>query len=356
MVDSAKMDNQDDVKLLLVRYITNQATETEAAGVKRWIKLHPENELYYIELYEAWQNILYVEPQVVDEEKAYELFAAKMFPRQKPPVGKWIKIAVVFMLFACSITLLLRYQPGHKIASQLITAQKGSLRKIVLSDGTQVWLNALSSIKYDDGFGKTNRTVYLEGEAFFDIAHGENKAPFLVKTQNYTVRDIGTKFNLKAYPNDPFFETTVIKGEVAVEGNSGSNSQDFNRIYVKPKQALKIYYNTNKSEPKEILTAKSKTYNEVQVTEVDSAKMDIYDGWKDDHLLFDGNTLEEIAKVLERRYDVKINLDNRELKDIRYSGGFQSVPTIDKVLLIIKQNTPINYTINKQTITITKNK
>ena len=73
-------------------------------------------------------------------------------------------------------------------------------------------------------------------------------------------------------------------------------------------------------------------------------------------LLFDGSTLEEIAKVLERRYDVKINMDNSDLKNIRYSGSFKSVPTIDKVLLIIKQNTPINYTINKQTITITKNK
>lgn len=184
----------------------------------------------------------------------------------------------------------------------------------------------------------------------------KNTLPFLVNTKNYTVRDIGTKFNVKAYPDDSFFEATVVKGEVAVEGNSSNNNQDFNRIYVKRQQVLKIYYNSNKEErnAKQPLTAANKTFTEVQVTEVDSAKLKIYDGWKDDVLVFDGSTLGEIADVLERRYDVKINLDNSELKNIRYSGSFKNVPTINKVLLIIKQNTPINYSIEGQTITITK--
>jgi len=96
------------------------------------------------------------------------------------------------------------------------------------------------------------------------------------------------------------------------------------------------------------------TFNEVQVSQVDSAKIDVYDGWKDDLLVFDGNTLGDIAHVLERRYNVKINIDSQELKDIRYSGCFKSVPDIDKVLHIIKQNTPISYTIDGQKIKITK--
>ena len=347
------MDNED-IKLLLVRYITNQASNAEAKEVKHWISLHPENELYFVELYEAWQNMLYIQTETIDEEKAYQLFLAKTAP-QKQPVNllKWAKVAAVLLFFILSSVFIISRYPSHNKTKNQVIAQNGSVKKLVLNDGTIVWLNAGSTLKYDTDFGKTNRTVYLEGEAFFDIGHPKKSIPFLVNTKNYTIRDIGTKFNLKAYPNDPFFETTVIKGEVAVEGNSDTNPQDVNRVYIKPHQVLKIYYRPEKADSKEIARPRN-SYNEVRVLQIDSAKMEIYDGWKDDLLVFDGSTLGEIARVLERRYDVKIGIDSRELQNIRYSGSFKSVPDIDKVLHIIKQNTPIGYTIDGQKITITK--
>jgi len=174
-----------------------------------------------------------------------------------------------------------------------------------------------------------------------------------VNSKKYTIRDIGTKFNLKAYPNDPLFEVTVVKGEVAVEATSVSDQRNFNRIYVQPRQVLKIFNHPEKENNKRLVEA-PKSYNELQVSQIDSSKMEVYDGWKDDLLIFDGNTLDEIARVLERRYDVKITIDNTDLQSIRYSGSFKSVPDIDKVLDIIKQNTPIGYTITGKNITITK--
>lgn len=348
------MDN-DDIKLLLVRYITKQASDAEVAEVKHWLTLHSENELYFVELYEAWQNMLYAKTDVIDDEQAYQLFLAKIIPGvQHVPSFRWAKIAAVLVLLLLSAGLVFRHYrtiyPGNEVV-----AQNGSVKKLILSDGTVIWLNAGSTIKYDADFGKTNRTVYLDGEAFFDIGHNSNnkKIPFLVNTKNYTIRDIGTRFNLKAYQNDPFFETTVIKGEVAVESNADNNMHDDNRIYVKPQQVLKIYYHPDKAEKKDILQL-PKTYNEVRVLQIDSSKIDVYDGWKDDLLVFDGMTLDNITRVLERRYNVKITIQSTELQDIRYSGSFKNVPDIDKVLHIIKQNTPISYTIEGQNVTITK--
>jgi transmembrane sensor len=346
--------NNDDIKFLLVKYITNQASETEVKEVKHWIGLHPENELYFIELYEAWQNMLYVQPGVIDTEKAYQLFLAKTMTPAKKPVSIWrlTGVAATICVFLLS-SLWLVYHTGIHQKKNLVVAQNGSVKKITLNDGTIIWLNAGSIIKYDADFGKTNRTVYLEGEAFFDIGHHGNHIPFLVNTKKYTIRDIGTRFNLKAYPSDPFFETTVVKGEVAVESNADNNTHDANRIYVKPHQVLKIFYRPEKDGVKEIVQP-SNTYNEVQVSQVDSSKIDVYDGWKDDVLVFDGNTLDEIARVLERRYNVTIDINSVELQNIRYSGCFKNVPDIDKVLHIIKQNTPISYTVEGQKITITK--
>jgi transmembrane sensor len=350
------MDN-DDIKLLLVRYITGYANDAEMREVKHWIGLHPENELYFVELYEAWQNMLYIKEGVVDEEKAYQLFLDKIAP-QKSPASKviWLKVAAVCLFLGISAGLVLHFKAPAKLNNSQVAAENGAIKKILLSDGTIVWLNAGSKLKYDAGFGKTNRTVYLEGEAFFDIGHQIKSIPFLVNTRNYTIRDIGTKFNLKAYPNDSFFETTVLKGEVAVESNADNNSQDANRIYVKPHQVLKIFYHSGKDDRGEKLPPiDPKVFNEVRVSQVDSAKMEMYDGWKDDLLVFEGATLGDIAHVLERRYNVKITLNNTELQNIRYSGSFKSVSTINKVLQIIKQNTPVSYTIEGQNVTITKN-
>jgi transmembrane sensor len=347
--------NNDDIKLLLVRYITNQVSDIEAKEVKHWISRHPENELYFIELYEAWQNMLYIKPEVIDEEKAYQLFLAKTVKQNKRiALPKWVKIAAVLFFLMISSALITRHYLTPDQKSNQIVAQNGSVKKLLLNDGTIVWLNAGSSIKYDVNFGKTNRTVYLEGEAFFEIGHNKKTSiPFLVNTKNYTIRDIGTRFNLKAYPNDSFFETTVVNGEVAVEGNSNSNPHETNRIYVKPHQVLKIFYRPEKDDKKESVQSPV-SYTEVRVSQIDSSKVDIYDGWKDDLLIFDGSTLDEIAKVLERRYNVKINIDDQELQHIRYSGSFKSVPDINKVLHIIKQNTPISYTVDGQKVTITK--
>lgn len=347
----------DEIKLLLVKYIANQANDDEISEVKHWIKLHPENELYFIELYEAWQNMLYVKPEIIDEEKAYELFFVNITGselRSKPTV-KWMKIAAVFLLILLPAFLVLHFYPAKPENTQQLVAEKGAIKKITLKDGTLVWLNAGSTIKYDEAFGNTNRTVALEGEAFFDIAHGKNIPPFIVNTKNYTVRDIGTRFNLKAYPNDPFFEATVVNGEVAVQSNGHNNTQEENRIYVKPHQVLKIYYSTGKDIPGEKLVAPgSETFNEVHVSQVDAAKIEVYDGWKEDLLVFDASTLGDIAKVLERRYNVQITINDDQLRGIEYSGSFKNVPTIDKVLQIIKQNTPVNYTIDGKNITITK--
>jgi transmembrane sensor len=349
--------NNEEIKLLLVKYITREADEQETDRVREWVKAHPENEQYFAQLYETWQNMLYLKPGVVDEEKAYRKFSSAIPQEAKyRQLYKWSKVAAVIALLGILSVLLVRHYTQNVQSIRLVSTAKGGIKKVILTDGTLVWLNAGSKLNYNADFGKKNRTVYLEGEAFFEIAPGKKTVPFIVNTKNYTIRDIGTKFNLKSYPNDSFFETTVIKGEVSVEGNIDNNTREMSRIYVKPRQVLRIYY----QQQKEKYTYKPddqhdlKNLNEIQVLQIDSAKMDKYDGWKENLLVFDGNTLDEISKVLERHYNVKIVMDDASLQSIRYSGSFKNVASIDKVLKLIKGNTDIDYTISGNTVTITK--
>ncbi len=352
------MDN-DELKLLLVKYITREADEEEIDQVRDWINAHPENEQYFAQLYETWQNMLYLKPSVVDEQKAFHKFSAAQAPPQTKyrQLFRWGKVAAAITLFGVLSVLLMKHYAQNAQSIRQVSANKGDIKKIILTDGTLVWLNAGSKLNYSTDLGKKKRTVYLEGEAFFEIAPGKKSIPFMVNTKNYTIRDIGTKFNLKAYANDPFFETTVVKGEVAVEGNVDNNTREMSRIYVKPRQVLRIYYHQQKQKytykPDDIQELKN--LNEIQILQVDSARMSKYDGWKENLLVFDGNTLDEIAKILERRYNVKIVMDDAGLQNIRYSGSFKNITNIDKVLNLIKGNTPINYAISDDTVTITKN-
>ena len=350
------MDNEE-VKLLLVKYITGEATLQELEQVKQWISAHPENEQYFVQLYETWHNMLYLQPAVVNKDNAYNKLSTGMEPAEPSRYARlitWGKVAAaIALLAAVTATLYNRYSKNAESVRQ-IAVTPGSIKKVVLSDGTQVWLNAGSKLNYTADFGKTTRTVYLEGEAFFDIAPGKKEVPFIVNTKNYTIRDIGTKFNLKAYATDPFFETTVVKGEVSVEGNVDNNAHEMSRIYVKPRQVLRIYYHPKK-ENYSYATPEPKSLNEIQVSEIDSAKLDRYDGWKENLLVFDGTTLSDIAKVLERRYNVTINMTDAELSNIRYSGSFKNIQSIEKVLAIIKANTAINYSVNGNTVNITRN-
>lgn len=350
------MDEEEDIKALLVKYITKQATNNEIIIIKHWLNAHPENEQYFAQLYEAWQNTLVLTPHIIDTDKAYKSFLAKITPEATPNKKnkKWLAVAIAALIVIAFTVLFKRNNVVNNAALQQLTAKQGAIRKVILKDGTIVWLNSGTTLKYGNDFGKTTRTVYLEGEAFFEIAPGNKKVPFIVNAKNYIIRDIGTRFNLKAYTDDPFFETSVVSGEVSIENKEHKDNTDLNRIYIKQKQALRIW---TKSRPSEngLKALPVKNYNEIQITQFTPDKEDSYTGWKDNLLVFDGITLQEISRVLERKYNVEINISGTDLQNIKYSGSFKNVKSIEKVLAIIIENTPITYSISGDSITINRN-
>jgi len=350
------MKEHEDIKTLLVKYITRQANNEEAIIVKNWVNAHPENEQYFADVYEAWQNSLLLNNKVVDATKAYKIFLNKTgytVPVLKSN-KKWFAIATAAIALIVLFTALFKSNTVNTPHLNQLAVMQGKISKVTLTDGTVVWLNSGSILKYGTDFGKTTRTVYLEGEGFFDIAPGKKDVPFIVHTKNYTIRDIGTRFNLKAYPNDPFFETSVVSGEVSIEDKAQKDNAT-NRIYIKQKQTLRIWKrSTNTNSLGGFNNTPANSYNDIQITQFTPDKENKYIGWKDNMLVFDSNTLQDISRVLERRYDVKINVSDTLAHDIKYSGNFKNVESVYKVLDIIKQNTPISYYKSGNVITITR--
>jgi transmembrane sensor len=356
--------NEND-KILLVKYITRQATKEEADMVKYLINNSKDHEELYISLYEAWQKSVYFNTGMIDTEKAYSAFLAdNIAPRDRPVrFMNWKRIvaAAVFLLI-CSFGLYLYRQQlveateDHSLVQQQeISVPKGATLQTVLSDGTKVWINAGSTLKFDPDFGKKSRTVYLSGEAYFDIA--ASAVPFIVKTRHHTIRDIGTIFNVKAYSDDLSFETTVIEGEVSIEGKLLINSDQPQTVSVKEQQVLKLNYApVETGDPQPAKKLSESEIVEVKVQKISSAQVEVYTGWTEDLLVFEGKTLQEIAKIMERRYDVEIFLKDMKMRNYEYTGSFKNIDDVEMALKILRETTDINYEINGRIITIRENK
>ena len=349
--------NEND-KILIVKYITRQATEEESAMVKYLISSSKVHEDFYVQHYETWQKSLYYDIMAIDAEKAYAAFSAaedKTTHTIRKPLITLSRLAVAAsVVLVCALAIYFyTVSPTSKEQTQIlaeneINVPKGSTRKTVLPDGTKVLINAGSKLKFEKGFGNSSRTVYLDGEAYFDIA--DNKIPFIVKTNHHTIRDIGTVFNVKAYSDDFDFETAVIEGEVSIEGRLSLNSEKSETVSVKKQQVIKLNY-----APVAILDQSKQPIAdliEAKVQKVNSSQLEAYTGWTEDLLVFEGKTFQEILKIMERKYDVEIVMNDVKLRNYAYTGSFKNVDKVEKALKILKETTDINYNQKGKIITI----
>lgn len=178
---------------------------------------------------------------------------------------------------------------SEKVHTLKITIPRGQMYTITLSDGTQVWLNTGSSLKYPSQFDSKSRTVELSGEAYFKVARNEN-SPFIVKTDYITTRVLGTEFNIRAY-NEADVSVTLVNGKVEVE------SPNTERLTLKPNECATI--------------KASKLQSEV----VDVKK---YTAWVDGYFYFDNASLEDIMKELGRWYNINIEFANTSTREYKY--------------------------------------
>jgi transmembrane sensor len=153
----------------------------------------------------------------------------------------------------------------------------GGQYHLTLADGTNVWLNAASSIKYPSAFTGNTRDVELTGEAYFEVVHNTSR-PFRVKTSNELVEDIGTHFNINAYDDEPIMKTTLQEGSIRIEGAGTS-------VVLKPGQETRL------------------TGNKIEVMEVDADKAI---AWQKGYFYFDHADIKSVMRQMARWYNVKV--------------------------------------------------
>jgi ferric-dicitrate binding protein FerR (iron transport regulator) len=232
-----------------------------------------------------------------------------------------------------------------------ISASPGSKNHFMLPDGSRVWLNAGTTLTYPATFYDDSvRRVTLSGEAFFEITHDENH-PFVIHTERMDIRDIGTAFNVKAYPGEQIAEATLIEGSIEVK----LKKSDHYTVLNTPNEKVTVY----SKESKTSVTADAKQLAETADLSLvlSKARQNPTDtllaetAWLDDVLMFSNETFEDLAVKMERWYDVKIRFNSDELRKRRFTGAFSN-ETVTQALQEIQLMKPFNYEIENGTITI----
>ncbi|WP_461453359.1 FecR family protein [Mucilaginibacter sp.] len=264
-----------------------------------------------------------------------------------------------WMLAASVVSLLLigAYFAGHfkksvNLQQQELVAQYGKRVRSTLPDGSTIWLNSGSSVRYADKLiANGRREVTLVGEAYFDIKH-DAKHPFVVHAGKLNIVVLGTAFDVKAYSGDKFIETTLIRGKVEVLNSTSPGS----KVVLYPDETVAINTKTNTIRKNRISVKKpivdSLVISNGDVTQPVVPDNDITEtGWVSDNLTFKKENFTDLAIQLERWYNVKIVFDNDNYRSKQFTGTFKD-QDINEVMRALQFTQPFHYAITNNQIHI----
>jgi len=311
---------------IISRYLNQTATEEEINNLLQWLEEKDENKIQFKKTYDIWLLSNAALTDDTEMERALARFKERTTPVQKK--DNQVSITRKYLLrIAASILLLLSagylgYQMGDRNEQQLITMNhlltgpdgKG---EYLLPDGSTVWLNASSVLKYPETFTGGKRTVYLEGEALFEVKK-DKKNPFFVKAGGLDIEVVGTRFLARNYSRKNTVEAVLVNGIVNVSGD----------YFIQPTTL----------HPGELLTYNKKTGQ----TNLSKVNTDDYTNWIHSRLVFDKTNLAQVIINLEKWYDIEIVATPELVRNTHMSFTIRR-ESLEEILKNMSLTAPIDY-------------
>ncbi|WP_212000706.1 FecR family protein [Chitinophaga sp. HK235] len=339
---------------LITQFLSGNISTEDQRALEEWIDASPDNRAYFTALRDVWMATATPGHYTADAawHELQQINAPVSIKRWKQVLRMAASFTLPFVLGGGVVFAWLSLKKGDNGQGLVtVTSPKGATTKIELSDGTEVWLNAGSSLQYASSFNNHSREVKLEGEAFFKV-HTDSRKPFTVNAADLKILALGTSFNVKAYPEDKGVVTTLVDGAVRIDGSQTASPF---KIMLKPhqhvvyKQPATITGNNQKG----ITAGTAASITPVETREVSNTE--IYTAWKDGNWIVTSQSLEELAITMERRFNVNVIFKDEALKTFRFSGTFRQ-ETLEQVLNILKLTAPLDYKIEEGTVTIREDK
>jgi len=349
------MNQQNNIEDLLRKFSTGELSPRESNEFAKILKEGDDNEELKAILTAYWEKA---------ESAHIDVPTNKLLERLKAKIGNTDvsfrgtsqhKTLYTFMRYAAVVLItfgltwlakdfrvgtpeLATLQKTQVLHSNEVSVLYGSRSKITLPDGSTVNLNSGSVLRYPAQFDNENRKVSIEGEAYFDVKKDPNH-PFLVRTNGVTVRVLGTKFNVKSYPDEKTVETTLVTGKVELYANNLEINDNNRLLVLAPNQ--QAIFEVQKGKKDSII---SMLHNlNVDVNPIIS--------WKDNRFMFRDEKFADLAQKLKRWYNVDIKINDPKLQSTPFSGVFEK-ETVEQSLNALKLAAPFKYRMEKNQIVI----
>lgn len=317
---------------ILIQYIDGTLPASNVAAVEEWLAASPENtkmleQLFYVQ--ELTKRIRVMNS--VDPEKALQQFKAQVKKSKKQARIRRImmitqRVAAALLLPVLVLSAYLWMQGGkNEVRMVEVRTNPGVVSTFDLPDGSRVWLNAASSLKYPADFVADSRQVTLEGQGYFEVTH-DKKKPFIVNAgQDYSVKVLGTSFNVSAYKDEDMIETTLVEGIVDIKVHR-AGGLDISRI-LKPNEKATFIKNTKQ-------------------LDVSTVNTDHETAWRDGELIFRNHSMSQVLKILGRHYHVKFQVKDTSVLNSIITARFKN-ESLAQVMEYLRLASGIKYTIPK---------
>ena len=295
---------------ILYRYFEGSASLADEMLIKKWLETSPDNMQLFLQERKLYDAITMAE----ESDSVYR----KIHINYRKVLRESLKIAAIsiFVLFL-SFFYYNSKEEKYEELFQTISVPAGQRINLTLPDGTNVWLNARTTIKYPLSFSKETRQVELDGEAYFDVVENKDK-PFVIQTTKGRLEVLGTVFDVEDYSDKDDFETMLFDGSVRII----------------PKDSMQHSVT---------LTPSYKAYmkdGKLEIAYVDN--FNVY-RWKEGLICFTNESFEHIMSDFEKYYGLRVIIENEKVKDRHYSGKFRQTDGIDYALRVLQKDIRFAY-------------
>lgn len=320
---------KNKVSQIIKQFLENRFSADTEEKVQKWIIEDEKQEEKAQSSLEYWDSL-----DVEADQKTYaalERINKRLHPQNRkriPLRRQLLRVAAVLIPFVFVAGGYFYYSNSQNQLVEISVAY-GEEKQLILPDGSEVWMNAGTTLKYPKDFKNNNRSIFLSGEAYFSVIKDEER-PFIVEANNISVKVLGTRFNVKAYPDEHQITTTLTSGKVQVN----TNRED--TYILEPNQQLTF----------------NKDTKEINIHEIASEQTT---AWINGQLIFMDATIDEIMQTLERRFDVSININNPISSSKLYTVKFYRNENLEDILDILEDVIGFSYTKQDNSISIIKN-
>jgi len=311
---------------LLGKYLSGESNNEETIRIQRWIESSNKNKILFENIESDWNKInLAKNMKKVDVDNAWENVKQRILQEEPEVIPmrelkqenkattylyRTLQIAASILIFiGISFGIYKFFSDSGFDDNTIIKSGSDNTSSLILPDGSKVYLNSNTIIKYPEQFGKDSRNIYLKGEAYFEVVGNEYK-PFVVNTNNAVIKVLGTSFNINTKKENNKVEVFVESGNVQLSQKSNNE----NRILIEQGYIGVLSRNT-------LIKSKNNDIN--------------YLAWKTRYLIFRDTKLEIVAEKIESVYNTSIQFDNKEIADCPLTATFNNA-SLDSVLNVIE--------------------